>query len=388
MSIITVCYNSEETIEQTIKSVLGQSYDNIEYIIVDGLSTDGTKEIIKRYRQSIDKFISEPDDGIYDAMNKGIRMASGDIVGIINSDDWYEKDTVYHAVKTFEEHPDGEVAHGRQYDIVNDRVVEEKIIKNIISSEFLITICHPTFFVKRSVYERYGVFDCRYKTVGDGDFVFRLYLAGVKFYYNNDIIAYFRWGGASSKAEALFDNEMMYSAYFRNLPLDKQDVAYKALYKYVYSAHLFRCIRYLDSRIKWNKPSLHKDKKFAIFCYGWTGQLLCDWIIDNGRKNDIVFFIDNDVRKDGLMYKGIPVKCYKNVVENLNDLIVVIASFKYFNEISMQLRDIGMVANETYFDYCEFKKFLSGTDLKEVTWYRQAPRHSYNKRRYKYKNLK
>ena len=101
VSIITVCFNSERTIEQTIKSVLNQTYKEIEYIIVDGQSTDGTLDIINKYSSQIAKIVSEPDEGLYHAMNKGISMATGDIVGIINSDDWYEPYTVEEVVKCF-----------------------------------------------------------------------------------------------------------------------------------------------------------------------------------------------------------------------------------------------------------------------------------------------
>ena len=90
ISIITVCLNSKRTIEQTIQSVIGQAHDNCEYIVIDGGSTDGTLEILKKYDGSISTIISEPDEGIYDAMNKGIALATGDIIGILNSDDWYE----------------------------------------------------------------------------------------------------------------------------------------------------------------------------------------------------------------------------------------------------------------------------------------------------------
>ena len=97
VSIITVCYNSEKTIYQTMDSVLKQTYSNIEYIIIDGASTDGTLAIIKEFGQRFGarmRYVSEPDHGIYDAMNKGISMAGGDIIGIINSDDYYEPDAV------------------------------------------------------------------------------------------------------------------------------------------------------------------------------------------------------------------------------------------------------------------------------------------------------
>ena len=99
VSIITVCYNSAKTIEHTIKSVAGQDYGNIEYIIIDGGSTDGTLDIIDRYKDKISVLVSEPDEGIYDAMNKGISIASGELIGMINSDDWYGPYTVSAAVR-------------------------------------------------------------------------------------------------------------------------------------------------------------------------------------------------------------------------------------------------------------------------------------------------
>jgi len=94
VSIITVSYNSENTIEDTIQSVLGQSYSDIEYIIVDGASEDGTMEVVREYKNKVDKVVSKPDKGLYHAMNKGIRMATGDIVGTLNSDDFYASDEV------------------------------------------------------------------------------------------------------------------------------------------------------------------------------------------------------------------------------------------------------------------------------------------------------
>ena len=94
ISVITVCFNSKETLEQTIKSVVGQEYEDKEYIVIDGGSTDGTVDILKKYAEQIAFWLSEPDEGIYDAMNKGIKHATGDVIAFLNSDDWYEPDTL------------------------------------------------------------------------------------------------------------------------------------------------------------------------------------------------------------------------------------------------------------------------------------------------------
>lgn len=125
VSVITVCYNSANTIEKTIKSVISQDYGDIEYIIIDGGSNDGTLDIIDKYKDKISILISEPDKGIYDAMNKGIRIASGEIVGMINSDDWYGPYTVGAAARAMIRHPECGVVHGREITVLiggNSRV--------------------------------------------------------------------------------------------------------------------------------------------------------------------------------------------------------------------------------------------------------------------------
>lgn len=174
VSIITVCYNSEATIERTIQSVLGQTYGHLEYIIVDGKSSDHTMEIVERYRplfQGRMKVVSEPDQGIYDAMNKGICMARGSLIGIINSDDSYEPDAVEKIVHAMTED---------QYQILYGmlRVMHGEIETRItmpkhenLENEM---IAHPTCFVTKSVYEDFGMFDLRYRSCADHDFMLRM----------------------------------------------------------------------------------------------------------------------------------------------------------------------------------------------------------------------
>ena len=111
VSIITVVYNGEKYLQQTIDSVVNQSYRNIEFIIIDGGSTDGTLDIIKANEESVSKWISEPDEGLYDAMNKGIRLSRGEIIGMINSDDWYELDAVKIMVEAFLNNPTKNIFH-------------------------------------------------------------------------------------------------------------------------------------------------------------------------------------------------------------------------------------------------------------------------------------
>lgn len=207
-SIITVSYNSESTIRDTLESVLQQTYDNFEYIIVDGNSTDKTLDIVKEYQVKFNgklTYISEPDNGIYDAMNKGIRMATGDIIGIINSDDWYEKNALQSVAKHCVEESCA-IYYGAM------RIIDESNGKEIRCTlnhpEYIreTMINHPATFVSRQVYEKYGAFDCQYKMSADYDFIIRMtQLEDVKFVPVYDILASFRMGGISGTVNALLE---------------------------------------------------------------------------------------------------------------------------------------------------------------------------------------
>ena len=151
VSVITVVYNSVDTIEQTIQSVLNQTYKNIEYIIIDGLSTDGTQKIIEQYLDCIAYFISEKDNGIYDAMNKGIRKASGDIIGIINSDDWYAEDAVENIVDCFKQNDVG-LVYGNIIDVFQNGEQKERLKEPLENMWHQMSVPHPSTFIKRSRY--------------------------------------------------------------------------------------------------------------------------------------------------------------------------------------------------------------------------------------------
>jgi glycosyltransferase involved in cell wall biosynthesis len=197
VSIITVCYNSEKYIRDTIESVLNQTYDNIEYIIIDGASTDNTLNIIKEYEPKFNgrmKWISESDNGIYYAMNKGIDLAKGKIIGIINSDDWYEINTIKTVVKTFEENNNIDIVYGLLRIIKNNK--EFKIEST--NYEFLEKkmIPHPTVFIKKIIYNKYGNFNLDYKYSADYELMLRFYEFNVNFKKIDQILTNFRVGGA------------------------------------------------------------------------------------------------------------------------------------------------------------------------------------------------
>lgn len=205
VSIITVCFNSKDTIEEAIKSVLSQSYKNIEYIIVDGGSTDGTLEVIKKYDKYISKWISEPDEGVYDGMNKGIKLATGDIMGFLNSDDFYADNGAIESVVNTIKEKDVDCLWG---DLVYvNRENTNKIMRYWKSKPYEKGLfqkgwhpAHPTFFVKKWVYEKYGGFNLDFRIAADYEIMLRfLEKYKIKSYYIPKILVKMRTGGKSNK---------------------------------------------------------------------------------------------------------------------------------------------------------------------------------------------
>lgn len=193
VSVVTVVFNGEKHLEQTIQSVLTQTYGNIEYIIIDGGSTDGTLDIIKKYEDRLAYWVSEPDNGISDAFNKGIIKATGEIIGILNADDWYEPDSVAQLVANAEK---GDVFHG----VMQYWGDEKKLHKTYPDASLLakeMTINHPTVFVKKWVYEKYGVFRLDYRYAMDYELMLRFFVNGVKFYAIDSVLTNMRYEGVS-----------------------------------------------------------------------------------------------------------------------------------------------------------------------------------------------
>jgi len=196
VSIITVVFNGAKHVEQTIQSVLNQSYPNTEYIIIDGGSTDGTVDIIKQYENKIDYWKSERDGGIYFAMNEGISLAKGEWIGILNADDYYLPDTisqVIDATKLF----DAAIYHGNMQYVTENAVPISVAKPDITKMNEMPAIFHPTCFVKKMVYDKAGVFDTQYKISADYDFLLRCLKQKLIFSYIPQTLTCFRLGGLS-----------------------------------------------------------------------------------------------------------------------------------------------------------------------------------------------
>jgi len=205
ISIITVCYNSEKYIKSAIDSVISQSYQNIEYIIIDGGSTDKTNEIIDSYSDKVSRHISEPDDGIYDAMNKGIKHATGDLIGILNSDDYYKDNHVLERiVQLFQKHNTDSIYADIDYVDPNRN---DKIIRKWKSGPYKPNSfkkgwhpAHPGFFVKNKIFGELGDYDLSYKVAADFELMLRfLEKHHITSYYFPKSIVCMRLGGASNK---------------------------------------------------------------------------------------------------------------------------------------------------------------------------------------------
>ena len=207
ISVITATYNSGKTVRDTIESVLRQTYKDIEYIIVDGQSKDDTIEIVRSYESQFGeriRYVSEPDKGIYDAMNKGIAMATGDIIGILNSDDFYTSDDVLEQVARVMSDAEVDAVYGDVHYVNDDHL--DKCVRYYTSRPFHrswmrfgFMPAHPSFYCRRKIYEKYGVFDTSYKVAADFENLLRLIFVNrihIK-YISTDFVT-MRMGGASS----------------------------------------------------------------------------------------------------------------------------------------------------------------------------------------------
>jgi glycosyltransferase involved in cell wall biosynthesis len=205
VSIITATYNSAPTLEQCIQSVMQQSYQDIEHILIDNCSTDGTLDIAKSYSDEISRIVSEPDKGIYDALNKGIQLARGEIIGFLHADDFYASANVIALVaEQFKDNEINAVYGDLQY---VDKKTGEKVIRNWVSGNFSHEKLkngwmppHPTLFIKKSCYKAYGLFDLNYKIAADYELMIRfLFGHGLNIAYIPEVLVKMRTGGTSNK---------------------------------------------------------------------------------------------------------------------------------------------------------------------------------------------
>jgi len=211
ISIITVVFNGEKYLEETIQSVINQTNDNVEYIIIDGGSNDGTLDIIKKYEGAIDYWISEKDSGIYDAMNKGISLCSGEIVGIVNADDIIYSDTLSKVSEAISMR-DIDYVHGSVHFMNEKGVVLGEMFslssEDIENKKYIdIPFPHPSLFVKKNIYREIGLFNTTFKLSADYDFSLRLLGKNYKGFNLGMVTGKFRSGGNSGGISTFVDTK-------------------------------------------------------------------------------------------------------------------------------------------------------------------------------------
>lgn len=204
ISIVTVCYNSASTIRDTLESVLSQTYQDIEYIVIDGASKDSTLAIISEYEGRISTVLSEPDKGIYDAMNKGIKLATGDYVGILNSDDVFSSTSTIEALVNFlRDNPTCDASYANLVFVQRDNteVVTRKYSSSGFSTwkiRFGFMIPHPTFYARRSLFDQFGYYKLGYRVSADFELMTRFITQGIKLSRHDANMVKMRQGGIST----------------------------------------------------------------------------------------------------------------------------------------------------------------------------------------------
>ena len=216
ISIVTVVFNGEDYLEDAILSVINQTYDNIEHIIIDGGSTDGTLDIIKKYTDKIDYWMSEKDRGIYDAWNKAVQISCGKWIGFLGADDFYELQAIQKYVENINLFTEVEFISSQSYFCTKDKKIIRKIGKSWNWKDFSIymNVAHVGSLHHKSLYEKYGIYDINFKVCGDYDFLLR---AGnkLKVSFVNQILCNMRAGGISDGGASEIFNEI-YQAKFKN----------------------------------------------------------------------------------------------------------------------------------------------------------------------------
>ncbi len=266
VSIITVVYNGEKYLEETIQSIINQTYENIEYIIIDGGSTDGTLDIVKKYENKISYWVSEADKGIYDAMNKGIKVSNGEIIGIVNADDALYPNTVNY-VQELMVSKSLDYTYGAVYLMDEEGVVfgettymsqEDMALNKYTDMPFP----HPSMFVRKKVYEAIGLYSLQFRLSADYDFVLRVLESEYKGLPLAEHTGKFRVGGESGGFETFIDTKNVLLSH--NVP---KILVYKNMWISILKVLLLKYVPNLSSifRKKFRKKSRHleftKEKK-------------------------------------------------------------------------------------------------------------------------------
>ena len=369
VSIITVVYNGAKTIRQTIESVRNQTYQNIEYIIVDGGSKDATIDIINEYSDSVSLLISEPDDGLYYAMNKGIELCTGELIGILNSDDWYEADIVANVVKKHNK-VGGDIYYCDFNLVYESGNIEKAYVGDLSDIWHFNPIGHCTAFVTKKTYDKIGLYDTKYKYAADYDFFFRAYIAKKEFIYIKKILSNFRIGGLSTgdrEIETLNEVRMIQSSFFsfcprkdfeiiRIIDFHRRGLFAAMMKKELIKKKIRKCV----------EEMMDGYRTVYVFGAGNIGRKVFNTLSDINIKCS---FIDNDKGKCGTRYNGAYINeaCVLEtqrcaVIVSIADKKDVMLQINNYNNDELLVIDYRILANQIEeLLYCETINWVEET---------------------------
>ncbi len=336
ISIITACYNAEKSIEQTIQSVISQTYDNIEYIIVDGASTDGTMDIVRKYKGQIDVIISEADKGVYDAFNKGAKIATGDFIQYLNGDDYLiSNDAISKMGNFIRENRDIALIYGGIMFVNEDTGHKYQLNRKFTFEDIQDgkMIPHPATFISRDVLLEMEIFNDKYSIAADYDLICKVY----KKYYSRilfypEMISVFRTGGISSD----FKNKEKVSAEVKNI-LEHHFEEHSYKIQKINNEAFFK--KWIEKGIFENKSmgDLLAEKNIKNVTLWGTGELSVMIYKELCNKGiNTLFYIDNDKDKHHLEMNNVAIFSPEHLKENYRKIDCIIMSFEGRHEESVR----------------------------------------------------
>lgn len=355
LSVITVVFNGVDVIEDTIKSVINQSDVEIDYIVLDGGSTDGTVDIIHKYDKKISYWVSEPDLGIYDAMNKSLDHVTGDVVYFLNAGDYfYDKDALSRISKRFEEEPDIDILIGKE--IIEGKVCRTYLDGDSNSVYFGSFFPHQATFSKIKLYKEYGLFNEEYRICADYDWVLGAYYYGYKFRWCDDVVCVYDPGGISSTYRSIAEQYLISTKYLAlsgNSAL--LDEARKYYIKVFEHAFFRRLLENEDNSILTNAclKELTAGRQIDIWGAGLIGKKIHDLICVNGLH--VEHILDSDSTKYSSQYDGTPICSF----DGNNGGLIIIATADYEREVCQILQNAGLREQIDFLTYTEICSFFT-----------------------------
>lgn len=350
ISVVTVVYNGEDSIERTINSVLNQEGVDIEYIIVDGDSTDSTMEIVRKYECRISHIVSEPDRGIYDAMNKGLKLASGDVIAFLNSDDWYESNVLRFIADVFEKKDiDILCADARMIGEYGSWIRKAELDEKTIIIQ--LPTSHQAIFATRKWYEKIGGFDTNYVISADYEWITRSITVGCRIDMLPMLVVNFSLGGMSSKYGKICQDERRNIAlqYYTGTPLEKYVKRY-----YQYEDLLYKSRKEGNGFWDEAKVDIPADKKIFIFGAGKGG--MNSYKLLEKLEYTVSGFIDNNLGEEQIEIEGKTVQLPETLEAGRD--FVIISTARYKNDIKNQLLEQGFKENYDFCTYDDMKKWV------------------------------